>query len=469
MSEKVPLEKLPTGVPGLDTLLDGGISKYSFVVLTGTPGSGKTTLAHQIMFSLANPQRKALFFTIMGEPPLKMLRYQQQYAFFDLAKVGSSIKYLSLADDLQKGGFDGVLDRILNEVESFQPELIFVDSFKSVVQASKHDPQNGANLQYFVQRLGIQLSAWQATTFLIGEYADDAQEENPIFTVADGVIHLYQSMDQNAMVRKIRVVKMRGSSHMTGLHSFRIADDGLHVYPRLLSGGIARDQRVSLSEASRLTTGNAELDAMLGGGIPAGYALVVAGAPGCGKTVLATGFLKAGAALGEHGIAVSFEHALSTSHNKPLQALIDEGNVTPVYPRSLDISIEQMVTEMVEAVDRTGAKRLMIDSLSALELVLAPPFRENFQESLFRMLGELYSRGVTVLMVRTTTELAIQAMNPSTSLVDGIIYMRYAEQKGKLVKLISVPKLRGSSHSSEQRIFTTQADGLDIGPAWGGS
>ena len=133
MSNKVNLHTLSTGVPGLDTLLAGGISKYSFIVLTGAPGSGKTTLAHQIMFSLANEQRKALFFTILGEPPLKMLRFQQQYGFFNPALVGPAIKYVNLADDLQKSGFEGVLTRILAEVQAFQPELIFVDSFKSVV------------------------------------------------------------------------------------------------------------------------------------------------------------------------------------------------------------------------------------------------------------------------------------------------------------------------------------------------
>ena len=470
MSNKVSLEKLATGVPGLDILLDGGISRYSFNVIAGAPGSGKTTLAHQIMFSLATSKRRALFFTIMGEPPLKMLRYQQQYTFFDLNKVGSAIKYFNLADDLQKGGFDGVMDRILNEVEGFQPELIFVDSFKSVVQATKTDAQSSANLQYFVQKLGIQLSTWQATTFLIGEYADAPQEENPIFTVADGVIHLVQNVDQNAMVRKIRVVKMRGSGHMTGLHSFRMAEDGLHVYPRLLAGRIAADQQGShSSHTGRLSTGNAELDSMLGGGIPEGYSMIVAGVPGCGKTVLATAFLGEGAKHGEHGVAVSFEHALSTAHNKPLQALIEAGKVTPVYPKSLDISIEQIVTEMVDAVDRTGARRLMIDSLSTLELVLAPQFRQNFQESLFRMLAALYSRGVTVLMVRTSAELNCHILNPSASLVDGIIFMRYVERDGKLTKLISIPKLRGSSHSDEQRIFFTHADGLEIGPASGGT
>src|SRR6478672_10705731 len=137
MRFKVVLGKLPTCVPGLDTLLGGGLTEFSFNVIAGAPGSCKTTLAHQIMFGLVNPQRKALFFTVIGEPPLKMLRYQQQYSFFDIDKVGSMIRYVNLADDLKDNGFSGVLSRILNEVADFQPSLIFVDSFKSVMHTAK--------------------------------------------------------------------------------------------------------------------------------------------------------------------------------------------------------------------------------------------------------------------------------------------------------------------------------------------
>ena len=101
MTDKVSLGKLSTGVPGLDMLLGGGLSEFSFNLIAGAPGCGKTTLAHQIMFSLANADRRALFFTVLGEPPLKMLRYQQQYSFFQFDKVGTAIRYVNLADDLR--------------------------------------------------------------------------------------------------------------------------------------------------------------------------------------------------------------------------------------------------------------------------------------------------------------------------------------------------------------------------------
>ncbi|WP_228536119.1 ATPase domain-containing protein [Noviherbaspirillum malthae] len=464
MTKKVTLEKLPTGVPGLDTLLAGGIPKYSFNVITGSPGSGKTTLAHQIMFALANPKRKALFFTVMGEPPLKMLRYQQQYSFFDPGKVGPSIRYLNLAEDLQKEGFDGVLDRILKEVRDFEPELIFVDSFKSVVQATKDTVQSTASLQYFVQRLGIHLASWQATTFLLGEYAEAAQEENPIFTVADSIIHLSQEFEEDEMVRKIGVIKMRGTAHQTGLHRFRITDHGLQVFPRLLGGIVASRHNAPRAKSlgQRLSTGCTGLDDMLDGGLPAGYSTIVLGPPGCGKTMLGTSFLGAGARIGEHGIIVSFEHSLSHSVNTQLDALIEQGSVTEVRLTAHDLTVEELISALLDAVDRTGARRIVIDSLSALELVIAPQYRPQMLESLYRMLTHLHARAITVMMIRHVVNMTQPVFSQGDFIVDAIIAMRYAEIDYKLVKLISVPKLRASRHSAEVRSFKTTADGIEL-------
>src|SRR6202521_1864900 len=98
MTAKVSIRLLETGVPGLDGILGGGLPEFSFNLIGGPPGSGKTTLAHQLMFALANPKRPALFFTVLGEPALKMLRYQQQFAFFDNTKVNQCIRFVNLAD-----------------------------------------------------------------------------------------------------------------------------------------------------------------------------------------------------------------------------------------------------------------------------------------------------------------------------------------------------------------------------------
>src|SRR5664279_3560363 len=152
MNNKVAIRRLATGVPGLDAILGGGLPEFSFNLIIGAPGSGKTTLAHQIMFALATHERPALFFTMLGEPPLKMLRYQQQFSFFDLAKINDSVRFVNLSDDDSMSNFDQVLARIAHEVEAVSPALVFVDSFRSVILEAQHKTNSTISLQQFIQQ-----------------------------------------------------------------------------------------------------------------------------------------------------------------------------------------------------------------------------------------------------------------------------------------------------------------------------
>ncbi len=324
MSNKVSIRRLATGVPGLDNLLGGGLPEFSFNLIAGTPGSGKTTLAQQIMFSQASPRNRALFFTVLGEPALKMLRYQQQFQFFDADKINDSIRFVNLSADLLLGNFDRVLARITEEVKSYSPGLVFVDSFRSVVQTAKKMHNQDIELQQFVQQLGMQMTSWQATTFLIGEYLTTESESSPVFTVADGILWLSQNLQRNSMVRKIQVVKMRGQAQVPGLHTFHISQQGVQVFPRaIIQQECARVTASAVSaRAPRLSMGVPGLDDMLGGGLPEGYSLLVVGPTGSGKTILATEFLAEGARRGEPGIIAAFEKSPTQMLNNQLNHLV---------------------------------------------------------------------------------------------------------------------------------------------------
>lgn len=466
MSKKVTIRQLPTGVAGLDELLGGGIPEFSFNLIAGTPGSGKTTLAHQIMFSLANPDRRALFFTVLGEPPLKMLRYQQQFSYFDIDKINTSIKFVNLSSDLLDGEFDRVLARILEEVESFSPSLVFVDSFRSVVQSAKlarDDSTRG--LQHFIQALGVEMTSWQATTFLIGEYLSQEESSSPVFTVADGIIWMLQDVHRDAMVRKLQVVKMRGQAQRPGLHTFRINDDGVEVFPRaILKFGDSLSSEIFSSQ--RLTMGVPLLDKMMGGGLPVGYSLLVVGPSGCGKSVLCTEFLAEGARLGQPGVIAAFEKSPSQLISRRLQALIESGKVSVIDTRALDLSIDETLHDLVSLIKRTKAKRVVIDSLSGFELALAPVFREDFRESLYRLTAVLTNMGVTVLMTAELedryTDLRFSSYS-NAFLTDAILMLRYVELAGRFKRVISVVKVRGSNHSKDICFFDISKDGIKIG------
>jgi circadian clock protein KaiC len=464
MSGKVTLEKLCTGVPGLDVLLGGGLTEFSFTLIAGAPGSGKTTLAHQIMFALANAQRRALFFTVLGEPPLKMLRYQQQFSFFDMDKIGPAIRYVNLADDLRAGDFSGVLERIMREVEDFGPGLVFVDSFRSVVQTARSGNEGLWDLQQFVQELGSRMATWQATTFLIGEYTQTDVDANPIITVADGMIALSHNLDEDSVVRKVRVVKMRGQAHLAGAHTLRITDDGIRVYPRVLTP--VPDAYETIADGPHhIATGVAGLDDMLHGGLPQGHTMLVSGPTGIGKTILATRFLQAGAAQGEKGVAVFFEKHTSRLHNAELIKLVQAGQVTVLQSLSLSLTVEELLDQLTEAIERTGATRVVIDSLSEIGLYLAPEFRYDLRLSVFRTLSLLARRGVTAVVTVGFEENAPNwrfSIDNLCFLADAVLSMRFAEVEGHICKFMTVIKVRGSSHSNELREYRITDAGIEV-------
>ncbi|MBR9988345.1 MAG: AAA family ATPase, partial [Gemmatimonadetes bacterium] len=193
---KVAIRKLPSGVPGLDLILGGGIPEYSFNLIAGEPGSGKTTLAHQVMFENAGPDCKALYFTVLGEPAVKMLRFQQQYSFFDLTKARDSIRFVNLSDEVMEKGLEGVLERIVREVEESDARIVVVDSFRSLI-GSLEGAESHVHVQSFVQRLALHLTTWQVTSFLVGEFHEEDRANNPVFTIADTVTWLAMVPDNN--------------------------------------------------------------------------------------------------------------------------------------------------------------------------------------------------------------------------------------------------------------------------------
>ena len=355
-SDKPIIRRLHTGVPGLDEVLGGGLPEFSFNLLAGPPGAGKTTLAQ------ATAQKPAIYFTVLGEPPLKMLRYQQQFDFFDDARINSAIHFINLAEEATSGDLDGVLKRIADEVQTHAPAFVFVDSFRSVLLAGGGKENVFLSLQQFVQQLGVLMTGWQATSFLLGEYFSE-DDPSPIFTVADGLIWLRQAEQGNSIVRKMEIRKMRGQPSLPGLHTFRIDNTGLRVFapPPAVSATVRVQPRTI---GQRLSTGIGRLDDMMDGGLPAGYSLLVAGPSGSGKSILAGQFLAAGAAQGEVGVIAAFEQLPNHSRGPAMSKLIDSGQVHVIDTQSATLSVDEVSTLLIAAIDRLKATRVVLDSLS---------------------------------------------------------------------------------------------------------
>jgi circadian clock protein KaiC len=208
-------------------------------------------------------------------------------------------------------------------VEEHSPALVFVDSFRSVMLASTIEGEPPKNLQQFVQQLGMLMTSWQATTFLIGDSSSEA-EVNPVFTVADGLIWLRQSVQRNSMVRKMEIVKMRGQPTLSGLHTFRISAAGIKVYGPAHGVDTPESKPPPGALTPRVLVGIPQLDKMLGGGLSRGYSMLIAGPSGSGKSILAAAFLAEGARRGETGVIAAFEQRPSRSRNPMLAELIKE-------------------------------------------------------------------------------------------------------------------------------------------------
>ncbi len=463
---KVKIRKLPTGVRGLDEILGGGIPEFSFNIVAGAPGCGKTTLAHQIVFANATPKEPALYFTVLGEPALKMLRYQQQYSFFDESKLGKAIRFINLADVVLERDLNDVLEEIIQQVTAAHPGIVVVDSFRTIVRKAS-SAASEVELQSFIHRLSQFLSSWEATTFLVGEYVPEEVRDEPLFTFVDGILWLSQVAERNSVVRKLQIMKLRGQESVPGLHTIRISNGGLQAFSRTLglAGNKAQPAR------RRLSVGLPDLDKMLGGGILEGDSLLVAGPSGTGKSALATQFIAEGLRHGEPGIMAIFEERpqgytqRAGTFGLNLKKAQQQGTLETLYLRPLDLSVDETMQEILDAIARIGAKRVVIDSLVGFEMALAPSFRAEFRESLYRMIGALTGAGITILSTveveDTFSELQFSHYAISF-LTDDIVRMRYVEIDGQLRKIIFVVKMRGGNHSKDIREYVITEKGLVV-------
>jgi circadian clock protein KaiC len=464
---KVAIHKLPSGVRGLDDILGGGIPEFSFNIIAGTPGCGKTTMAHQFAFANATPEKPALYFTVLGEPVIKMLRYQQQFSFFDESKLGKAVRFINLSDMVLEKDLNAVLEEIIQQVTAANAGVVVVDSFRTLARKAASDV-GALEVQSFVHRLAQFLSSWEATTFLVGEYVDAEVQDNPLFTMVDGIFWLTQATERNSVVRKLQIVKLRGQATVPGLHTIRIVHSGMQAFSRTL--GLVGTKTKSANRR-RVSMGIPELDKMLGGGIFEGDSLLVAGPSGTGKSALSTQFIAEGIRRGEPGIMAIFEERpegytqRAGTFGLHLKAAEQKGVLETLYLRPLDLSVDETMQEILDAIKRVGAKRLVIDSLVGFEMALAPGFRADFRESLYRMIGALTGQGITIL---STVEVednftSLQFSHYAISfLTDDIIRFRYVEIAGQLRKVMFVVKMRGGNHSKDIREYVITEKGMVV-------
>lgn len=451
------IDRLLSGHEALDTVLGGGLPGNAISLIMGLPGTGKTIIAQQYVFRNSSPERPAVYFSTVSEPLEKIVRFGQTLDFFDRAAIGRSVFYEDLGAAVSTDGVDGVMSRIVAVIKERRPGLIVIDSFKALhAFADSH-----GQFRKFLHELAGKLTAFPTSSLWVGEYEDSEIGVMPEFAVADAILDLSIDKIGQREVRFLRVRKLRGSGFRSGDHAYRLSASGLHLFPRLADTGI--DAAYELDDV-RVSSGIGALDDLLGLGYWPGSSTLVAGPSGSGKTLMGLHFIFEGLRHEEPGVIASLQE------NATQLQRVTEGfgwslhgpQVEVMYRSAVDIYIDEWVYELLQVVERTGARRVLIDSLADLRVAAGDETR--FREFVYSLVQRFSQQAVSVVMTFEIPDLfhADRLSDSAVShLSDNVILLNYVKDDDSISRAMCVIKTRASRHEPGIRPFTIGPHGIE--------
>jgi circadian clock protein KaiC len=458
-----PLARVPTGIPGLDTVLRGGLLKAGIYIVRGEPGAGKTIFGNQLCFNHVGAGHRAVYVTLLAETHDRMMQHMQTMSFFEPALIPDGVYYVNGFRVLEEDGIKGFIDLLRREIRTHNATLLVLDGLVVTEEASGSDRE----FRKFIHELQAHIAIEGCTALLLTN--GRRNEYHPEHTMVDGVIELHDVLFGTQAERELGVRKLRGTDALRGRHSFRITDAGIFVYPRI-EALLARPSADEEWPGDRCATGVDQLDAMLGGGIPRGTATLVLGASGSGKTSLGLHFLSRSSAE-EPGLLFGFyEMPLRLQHKAAgigieLDGLIEQGHLEILWHPPTEDILDALGNRLLEAVRRRGVTRLVIDGLLGFEEIAADrPHRIG--RFLTALANELRVLNVTTVYTAETRNLiggVIEgpAIGLST-IAENLILLRYVEMRSQLRRLISVVKVRDSDFDSSLREFRITSAGIEL-------
>lgn len=451
------MERISSGVPALDFILGGGFPRNSISLVCGAPGTGKSILAQNLIFASAVTGCRSLYLTTLSEPFEKTLHYLQEMGFYSEDLLLEHVHYRDLADDLITGSLDGLMETVMTLVKEEQPRLLVIDSFKAISDIAGNDPGFRGRL-FQLARL---LSAYACTSFWVGEYAPGGADR-PEFAIADGILELFNQKRGTRDDRYLRVLKLRGSTYQSGEHAFRVTTGGLEVFPRSC---IAATAPPAAEAGSRVPTGFAVLDGLLGGGVLRGASTMILGPTGAGKTVLGLQAAAAAAGRGESTVHVSLqenpEELRRTARNLGIDLTGRDGaQVHFLYLSPVDVVIDEVVFRLLEIQQRTGSRLVVVDALG--ELSAASWDAARYYGYLYSLIQALKALGVTACFnyeLREQFEVNQLTVDSVSNIADNLVTLLYTRGE-TLGRSLRVVKARGMPHSTTQRPYRIGAGGL---------
>ena len=457
------LERLATGIPGLDKILHGGFVREGIYIVQGNPGSGKTVLGNQLCFHHVRSGGKAVFVTLLAESHARMLLNIRGFDFFDESVIPEGLNYVSALSALESDGLPGLLDLIRREVRNRKASLLVIDG----LVVAEESADSVLDLKKFIHELQSHSALLGCTTFLLGSSTPGVRPER---TMVDGLIELTDVMFGSLRERRFELVKHRGSGYLRGQHAYEITDAGIELHPRLESL-LSRPSRKDSAGTRRISTGIVGLDAMLGGeGLPAASSTMLLGPPGAGKTSTGLHFLSQCSAA-EHGVYLSFfetpERAAEKAQQLGLQlhAQLERGIVRYLWRPTTENILDSVGNELIRVTEDPLVKRVFIDGLDGLRRAAVD--RSRLIPFVTAVVNELRCRGISTLYTeeaRTSLGPEIEAPPAGISAVlENWIALRFTEIGSRLRRLISVLKVRDSGFDPIVREFELTDHGIIVG------
>ncbi|QUQ67194.1 ATPase domain-containing protein [Kutzneria sp. CA-103260] len=452
-------ERLTSGCSRLDTILGGGLVSPSIMLLAGAPGTGKTVLAQQCAFANGRPDAPVVYLSTLTEPLIKITQFVQGLAFCEPDRIGTAVLFEDLGDVVVNAGLRAALERVTEIIARTSCAMLVIDSVKALRFAAR----DATDYARFLCELAGRLSALAICAVWLAEYDTPELATSPEYAIADSTVVLSIHTSGQRTNRALQVLKHRGSACRSGWHAYRITDHGLDAFPRLSDVASATEWR---GEVGRVSSGIPALDKMLNDGYWPGSSTVIAGPPGSGKTVLGLHFVYRGAELGEKCTFTTLEE----NHVQLGRAIRSLGwdprddNVVLRCESPNDIYIDQWSYELLESLEATGCRRLVIDSLT--DLASACEDQQRFSEFVRSLLSRCAQSGISTLLTLDVPHLFGQhqlTQLGTSHLSDHLVLLHYVRNGPKLDRAMTVLKSRANENHPETRKFVITSEGIEVG------
>lgn len=463
-----------TGIPGLDDVLGGGLPERKIHIVSGSPGTGKTTFALRFVAEGIDRGERCLYITVSGG----------EKTFTDLAEAGGvalvptlfSIHAVKISPDILKGPEERIfhpaesepadaMKELLAEIARVKPKRLVIDSL-SDLRLIFEDPTSFRRLVLATRQ---EFSGEESTVIITNNAGiNPSGVDLHLESVCHGVIYLEQVVAGYGPVRRrLLVVKMRGRAYRTGWHDFRIVTGGISVFPTLVAG-----EHTGTASKEQLSSGNIGLDHLCGGGVDRGSAVAIIGASGTGKTTIANRFVAAAAERGQYCVVYLFEETVESYLERAdglgigVKDYLDKGLLSLNHVDVSELSAGEFTAMLRREVEEKGAAIIVIDTLGGYANAMSG---EQFLTLQLRELVTYFSyKGVTLLMVVEQhglvghSALDLDVKNVSF-LADSILLLRFFELRGEIRRAVSVIKKRRGYHERSICEMTLSKEGITVG------